>query len=185
MGLRIRSAAAAFTDSDASQLSYVTFEGGGSSGQSTLYVEDSAPSLDHLTVRRSGGPGVHVYRYSSSQPLALNTLTVQNSAGDGIYLNDATAAGVTLTNITVSGSGGYGLYSDAPALVVNGATISANAVAASLHPNTPAHRRQFLGQHPQRGRVGRTARSPPTAPGPPSPAPTAWSATSPSPTASP
>ena len=132
-------------DSDPSQLSYVTFEGGGSSGQSTLYVEDSAPSLDHLTVRRSGGPGVHVYRYSSSQPLALNTLTVQNSAGHGIYLNDATAAGVTLANATVSGSGGYGLYSDAPALVVNGATISANAVAASLHPNSLLNGVSFSG----------------------------------------
>ena len=83
-----------------------------------------------------GGPGVYVYRYSSSQPLAFNTLTVQNSAGHGIYLNDATAAGVTLANATVSGSGGYGLYSDAAGLVVNGATVSANAVAASLHPNT-------------------------------------------------
>ena len=87
-------------------------------------------------MRRSGGAGISVYRPSNAQPLAFNTVTVQNSAADGILVSDSPAGGVTLTNIAVSGSGGYGINSNAAGLVVNGGTVTGNAVAASLHPNT-------------------------------------------------
>ena len=92
------------TDSDHSQLSYVTIDHGGYSNQQSLYVYYATPALDHLTIQHSGGTGLYVY---SSGTLSLDTATISNNGGDGLYALYSTA--FTLTNSTMSNNGNHGI----------------------------------------------------------------------------
>jgi hypothetical protein len=133
-------------DSDASQVSYATIEGGGSGGQ-MLYVYRSAPTLDHFTLRNSSGKGVYVGNVSTDSPVSWDTGAVTGSTGEGVYvaagrvalsnLNIANngAEGVELNsaddsqllNSTVQGNGGEGIRSSgSDRLLLEGLTIAGN-----------------------------------------------------------
>ncbi|MCP4357919.1 MAG: right-handed parallel beta-helix repeat-containing protein, partial [Chloroflexi bacterium] len=115
-----------FTDSDGSRLSYVAFEGGGySTNNPSLYIYRSSPTLDHLTIRNSGGEGIYVNNYYSYPGFALDTAVIENSGEQGIYIYGGNA--YTLTNITLQNNGGDGLYLYRPERVtLNNATIQNN-----------------------------------------------------------
>lgn len=88
------------TDSDNTHLSYVTIEGGGSRTSASVYVGESSPTLDHITIRQSGSDGLYANRGS----LTIDTATIENNASDGIYLNATSAP--RLLNVTVRNNGG-------------------------------------------------------------------------------
>ena len=120
-------------DSDSSQLSYVTIDGGGYSSQHSLYIYRSRPSLDHLTIRNSGGDGLYVYEGGT---FTLNTATIENNGGDGIEIYYSNG-GQTLTNLTLRNNAGYGLKTDHQdaVLTLSNSAISNNGVAARVSVN--------------------------------------------------
>ncbi len=92
-------------DSNASQLSYVTLEGGGQGGSGTLSIYQSAPALDHITVRRSSSDGIYVSQASGGAGFTLDTATLEDNAGDGIEIAGSGGPRNTLANLTLSGNG--------------------------------------------------------------------------------
>jgi uncharacterized repeat protein (TIGR01451 family) len=93
------------TDSNTSQISYATIEGGGSAYQ-MLYVYRSVPTLDHLTLRNSSTRGLYLSNLSTDSPVSWDTGTVSGNTGEGVYV--ATGR-VALSNLTIAGNGGDGV----------------------------------------------------------------------------
>ncbi len=134
-------------DSNGSQISYATIEGGGTGAQ-MLYVYNSAATLDHLTVRNSSTRGLYatgvpagstlswdtgtvtgngwegVYVYTGR--VALSNLTVMDNVGDGVEISSADDS--QLLNSTVQDNGGHGINtSGSDRLLLQDLTIAGNA----------------------------------------------------------
>ena len=69
------------TDSNQSQLSFVTLEGGGSGGQYNLFIYAATPLLDHLTIRGSGGDALSI-EYSDN--ISVTNSSFSDNAGYGL-----------------------------------------------------------------------------------------------------
>ena len=93
------------TDSNQSQLRYVTLDSGGAFG-SSLYVNTATPVLDHLTIRNSSGNAAEI---SYSDNLAV-------------------------TNSSFSGNVGYGLYNTTPNQIVTATLDYWDAAGGPYHP---------------------------------------------------
>ncbi|MBN1247060.1 MAG: right-handed parallel beta-helix repeat-containing protein, partial [Anaerolineae bacterium] len=93
------------TDSNATQISYATLEGGGSAAQ-MLYAYHSAPALDHVTLRNSSTRGLCATSVPAGSALTWDAGTVTGCAWEGIYV---TSGRVELNNLSVSGNTGDGI----------------------------------------------------------------------------
>ncbi|MCP4358758.1 MAG: right-handed parallel beta-helix repeat-containing protein, partial [Chloroflexi bacterium] len=98
------------TDSDSSQISYALLEGGGySTYNPTLYIYRSSPTLDHITIRNSGGEGLYAYYYYNDQKgFSLDTAVIENNGEQGMYLYYG--GHYTFTNVTIQNNAGDGIY---------------------------------------------------------------------------
>jgi hypothetical protein len=89
-------------DSGASQVSYATFEGGGSTGK-LVHLYYSSVSMDHVTVRNSSSIGIQVSPFAGTQ-VTLDTVAVTGNAGVAI---DHHQPGPSLSyrHLTLQGNG--------------------------------------------------------------------------------
>lgn len=148
-----------YSDSDQSRLSYTTLESGGIGDTPGLSLFYSAPTLDHLTIRGSGGDGLLA---QESAGFTLDTAVIESNEGDGIHIQGGYgnhtltaiqsrynsggglelefAGHLTVTSATLAYNYGYGLFTHyqfgGPTLVLQGSLISNNTVAARLPANT-------------------------------------------------
>jgi hypothetical protein len=153
------------TDSNASRLSYVVFDGGGAGGLGALFIDRSAPTLDHLTIRRSSSDGLHggwpgaftldtaliednsdhgIYFDGGSGGQIMSNLTIRNNGGDGLRVNGS-VGGVfhpntghqVLSQLAIQNNGGYGFFTNVggDSLVITAATFISNGVSARLPVN--------------------------------------------------
>ncbi|MCP4427392.1 MAG: hypothetical protein GY803_23130, partial [Chloroflexi bacterium] len=152
-------------DSDNSQLSYITIEAGGASGQPSLLINQSSPMLNNLRVWGSGDHGIAV---SGSVNFSLSDSVIVANRKDGVHI-ESNSGGHTLNNITVQGNNGHGIYLDHPgavsiteativdnqghgiftdnsdnALSLTGSTVQGNGVAARLAVNATLTNNQWL-----------------------------------------
>lgn len=153
-------------ESSVSHLSYVTIEAGGFDEPGGLNLYSSAPTLENLTIRASGGHGI----YGQELPaLTLNNVTIALNDEDGIHLEDDVIIGtltdfdgephhfsnvmvrdnnrdalflddgmdVDLTDSTLRRNDGYGIYSrNSGDITVLNSTIDENGVAARVTPTS-------------------------------------------------
>ncbi|MCL4832527.1 MAG: carboxypeptidase-like regulatory domain-containing protein, partial [Caldilineaceae bacterium] len=91
-------------DSDASQLSYVTIQGGGNPnyGVGALHIGDGAPHLDHITVRRSGTDGISV---ASGANITLDSALLEDNTDAGIESYGDAGPASSLANLTLRNNG--------------------------------------------------------------------------------
>jgi hypothetical protein len=146
-------------------LSHVVLDGGGGGGLGSLFIDRSAPTLDHLTIRRSSGDGLHggwpgaftldtaiiednarrgIYFDGGSGGQVMSGLTIQNNGGDGLHVNGV-VGGVfqpntgyqVLRQSTIQNNGGYGFFSNVrtDSLTISNTSFISNAVSARLPVN--------------------------------------------------
>ncbi|MCP4363267.1 MAG: right-handed parallel beta-helix repeat-containing protein, partial [Chloroflexi bacterium] len=158
------------TDSDSSQISYALLEGGGyPTYNPTLHIYRSSPTLDHITIRNSGGEGLNAYYYYNDQKgfrldtavienngeqgmylyygghYTFTNVTIQNNAGDGIYAQYI--GDLTLTNSTLTNNTGYGYfdYNSNNSLALQNVNLTNNGVAGRLPVNTAMNNVDWTG----------------------------------------
>ena len=118
--------------SSESRLSYVTASYGGRndgySGYSTVYVEGSSPSFDHLTITDSGASGMRVIVGAAAPTLANST--IRTSAGSGLRVDPP--ASVTVTDTVIADNTGYAMeaWAGSSLLGLTGLTVTGNGSGA-------------------------------------------------------
>lgn len=153
-----------------SRLSYVSMELGGVGNQPMLSLVNTAPHLDHLTLRGSGGDGLYSF---NGDGLLLDTARIESNAGSGIHLagdygyhtlSAVTSqhnsqhgvmlewnANTTITDCLFLDNDGYGIFvgrADAT-LDLRGNTVQENGTAARLPANTLLVDNAWLGNDHQ------------------------------------
>ena len=114
--------------SSASRLSYVTASYGGrndgNSGYTTVYVDGSSPSFDHLTITDSGTSGMRVVTAGASPTLVDST--IRTSAWSGLRVDSPAAA--TVTNSVLADNTGYAMeaWAGSNLLGLTGLTVTGN-----------------------------------------------------------
>lgn len=93
------------TDSNSSELRYVTIEAGGVYAQDSLQIIQSTPTLDNVTVLGSGGRGLYA---TQSDGFILSNAAILANKGDGIVIEQG-SGGHLLENVTVQANGGHGI----------------------------------------------------------------------------
>lgn len=143
-------------DSNGSRLSYVTIEAGGSGALPSLYLHQSSPTLDHITVWGSGGDGFYAFESDGftltdsdifgnrtngirieggSGGHYLDNLTVQANQGNGVHLNHP--GSITVDNALIGDNYEHGIFTEQSdnALLLTNSTIAGNNVPARLAVN--------------------------------------------------
>ncbi len=92
------------TESDRSQLSYVTIDRGGYYVQEALMILERKPALDHLTIQHSNSIGLYVLW----SDLTVDSSTFSDNGSDGIHDNGSNT--LTLTHSTLNHNGIDGMY---------------------------------------------------------------------------
>lgn len=121
-----------YAGSSASQLSYVTISHGGQNNStsvySNLYVQDSSPTFDHVTVSNSGQQGVRVAGPSAS-PTITNS-AVRASATMGIVVLSTAALSITDSELIDNASYAIVVWANSRLLGLTGLTIAGNGGGA-------------------------------------------------------
>ena len=114
--------------SNASQLSYAQLSYGGRYWGAIIYVEDSSPSLDHVTVGNSSKYGIQVTGASAS-PTITNS-TIQSSSAAGVRVDDGSQA--TVSDSQLINNSGYAIaaWPNTRLLGLSGLTVSGNGGGA-------------------------------------------------------
>jgi len=117
-------------DSDGSLLRHVVLEAGGVDFNPSLYITQSAPALENLIVRGSGGDGIAI---ADSPGATLITVTMESNAGDGVQITGG-QGDHTLSNVTARYNQGYGIFAQdvGVTLTVQNSLIAVSGVAARL-----------------------------------------------------
>ena len=104
------------------QYALIEYAGGVSTSENgALRIEESAPFIDHSTMRDNKDVGIYAWTYAAPR-ISYNTIT--SNSGDGIHL-DGYGCLVTITGNTISSNSGDGIHYDGH---VSTATISGNTI---------------------------------------------------------
>ena len=119
--------------SSLSQVSYATLSCAGQQTSGAIFVQNSSPSFNQITISYPSNNGFHIVNSSPS----LSNITVINSTQSGMLL-EGSSTNVTISNATLSANTLYGLNLDNSCTVtINTATITNNTnYAISLEANT-------------------------------------------------
>ena len=157
-------------DSNDSQLSFVTFESGGTNGQSSVLIDQSSISLDNVTVWGSGGDGLTIL---NSDDVTLDSVTVEGNEGNGITIEGGTgghvftnlqiqqnkihgfelnhSGSIEITNSTIAYNGNYAIFTEGTnnSLTLQDSTVQDNYQAVRLAANALLLNNQWVDNETQ------------------------------------
>jgi Right handed beta helix region len=157
--------------SASSRLSYVTVSHAGrndsSSGYSSIYVDGSSPTFDHVTVTSSATSGIKVVGGAAASPAITNS-TITASGGSGVRVEAAATA--TISD-TVLMNNGFAIeaWANSRLLGLTGLTVTGNGAGPTTASSTTVGRSPVprFGRPESSGIYGRTSLSEPRRTRPP------------------